>query len=348
MIRVGISGWRYGPWRGVWYPDGPPQRRELEFCARHFPTVEINGSFYSLQRPDHYTAWHRATPPGFVFAVKGSRYVTHFSAPERGRPLATLASGVLALARSSARYLQLPPTLVLRAVVGPGPSSRPAADDREALALAPGGTSALSARPLSIAPTRRAPLGRVPHASFVTTIYGAGASRHSVAVVVSERGKCRCCSIPLWDVSYAFTETPYLQALLDRAGRLGTSHPSLGRSSARSTSTSITTSMSGAVDALGLMRLLGLVWNLPTLAARRCRAIAGRPDARDAAAAAARHRRERVGKLRTGLHRVPRGRRAGDGAARPRHVRWRTAPGTLYDAVQHVPAVRRPTRHVDS
>ena len=77
MIRVGISGWRYGPWRGVWYPYGLAQRRELEFSARHFPTVEINGSFYSLQRPGYYKAWHRATPPGFVFAVKGSRYVAY-------------------------------------------------------------------------------------------------------------------------------------------------------------------------------------------------------------------------------------------------------------------------------
>ncbi len=66
MIRVGISGWRYGPWRGVWYPDGLAQRRELEFCGHHFPTVEINGSFYSLQRPGSYDAWYRATPPGFV------------------------------------------------------------------------------------------------------------------------------------------------------------------------------------------------------------------------------------------------------------------------------------------
>ena len=99
MIRVGISGWRYSPWRGVWYPDGLPQRRELEFCARHFPTVEINGSFYSLQRPEHYAAWHRATPPGFVFAVKGSRYVTHLLRLKNvEKPLANFfASGVLAL-----------------------------------------------------------------------------------------------------------------------------------------------------------------------------------------------------------------------------------------------------------
>ena len=114
MIRVGISGWRYGPWRGVWYSAGLAQRRELEFSARHFPTVEINGSFYSLQRPDSYKAWHRTTPPGFVFAVKGFRYVTHFlKLRDVERPLANFfASGVLALREKLSPFLwQLPPTL---------------------------------------------------------------------------------------------------------------------------------------------------------------------------------------------------------------------------------------------
>ena len=85
MIRIGICGWRYEPWRGVWYPEGLPQRRELEFCGWHFPTVEINGSFYSLQRPQYCEEWHRDTPPGFLFAVKGSRYLTHLrcASPEK-------------------------------------------------------------------------------------------------------------------------------------------------------------------------------------------------------------------------------------------------------------------------
>ena len=115
MTRIGISGWRYPPWRGVWYPEGLPQRRELEFCGRHFPTVEINGSFYSLQRPEHYAAWYRATPPGFVFAVKGSRYVTHLLRLRNvERPLANFfASGVLALGEKLGPLIwQLPPTLV--------------------------------------------------------------------------------------------------------------------------------------------------------------------------------------------------------------------------------------------
>lgn len=76
-IRIGISGWRYAPWRGPFYPPGLPQRAELEYAASHFPTIEINGSFYSLQRPESYAEWYAQTPPGFVFSLKGGRYITH-------------------------------------------------------------------------------------------------------------------------------------------------------------------------------------------------------------------------------------------------------------------------------
>jgi len=112
VIRVGISGWRYEPWRSVFYPEGLPQRRELEFCARHFPTVELNGSFYSLQRPEYYAQWHRATPPGFVFAVKGSRYITHMlRLTKMEKPLANFfASGILNLRDKLGPFLwQFPP-----------------------------------------------------------------------------------------------------------------------------------------------------------------------------------------------------------------------------------------------
>ena len=117
MIRVGISGWRYEPWRGVFYPDGLPQRRELEYCARHFPTVEINGSFYSLQRPEYYQDWYDQTPAGFVFAVKGSRYITHLrQLKDIGKPLANfLASGILNLREKLGPFLwQFPPMFTYR------------------------------------------------------------------------------------------------------------------------------------------------------------------------------------------------------------------------------------------
>ncbi|MBV9109686.1 MAG: DUF72 domain-containing protein [Gemmatimonadetes bacterium] len=74
---VGISGWTYPGWRRVFYPDGLAHRRELEYASRKMDSIEINGSFYSLQRPSSYTKWYDETPPGFVFAVKGSRFITH-------------------------------------------------------------------------------------------------------------------------------------------------------------------------------------------------------------------------------------------------------------------------------
>lgn len=98
-IRVGISGWSYAGWRGVFYPEGLARRRELEYASRKVDSIEINGSFYSLQRPTSYRRWYEETPPGFVFAVKGSRYITHMKKLKGvERPLANFfASGVLRL-----------------------------------------------------------------------------------------------------------------------------------------------------------------------------------------------------------------------------------------------------------
>jgi uncharacterized protein YecE (DUF72 family) len=76
-IRIGISGWRYKGWRGVFYPEKLPQRRELEFASRKFDTIELNGSFYSLQRPGSFSQWDAETPQDFTFSIKGSRYITH-------------------------------------------------------------------------------------------------------------------------------------------------------------------------------------------------------------------------------------------------------------------------------
>ncbi len=98
-IRIGISGWTYKPWRGVFYPPGLPQAKELEFAASRFPAIEINGTFYGLQRPAAFVDWASRTPADFVFAVKGSRYITHMlRLREPEVPLANfLASGVLRL-----------------------------------------------------------------------------------------------------------------------------------------------------------------------------------------------------------------------------------------------------------
>ena len=76
-LRIGISGWRYGPWRRVFYPPGLAQRRELEFASRQFNSIEINGSFYSLLDLSSWERWYSETPEAFVFSVKGSRFITH-------------------------------------------------------------------------------------------------------------------------------------------------------------------------------------------------------------------------------------------------------------------------------
>jgi uncharacterized protein YecE (DUF72 family) len=113
-IRIGISGWLYPGWRGVFYPKGLPQRRELEYASTHFPTVEINGTFYSAQPPECFRRWHAATPEGFVFAVKGSRFITHMKKLKDVEiPLANFfASGVLALGEKLGPILwQLPPQM---------------------------------------------------------------------------------------------------------------------------------------------------------------------------------------------------------------------------------------------
>lgn len=98
-IRIGISGWTYPGWRGDFYPRGLPARRELAFASRRFDTIEINGSFYSLQRPESYVKWRRATPAGFRFAVKGSRFITHNRKLRRAESAMAnfFASGVLRL-----------------------------------------------------------------------------------------------------------------------------------------------------------------------------------------------------------------------------------------------------------
>jgi uncharacterized protein YecE (DUF72 family) len=113
-VRVGLSGWRYREWRGRFYPRGLPQRRELEYVAGLFGSVELNGSFYSLQRPSSYERWAATVPDDFVFAVKGGRYITHL---KRLRDVDValanfFASGLLALGPKLGPVLwQLPPGL---------------------------------------------------------------------------------------------------------------------------------------------------------------------------------------------------------------------------------------------
>ena len=113
-VLIGTSGWRYAGWRGDFYPRGLRQRDELAYLSRALTSVEVNGSFYSLQRPSSYAAWAAQTPADFVFAVKGGRFITHMrQLLDVETALANFfASGVLALGSKLGPVLwQLPARL---------------------------------------------------------------------------------------------------------------------------------------------------------------------------------------------------------------------------------------------
>ncbi|MCK0195396.1 DUF72 domain-containing protein [Ancylobacter sp. 6x-1] len=76
-IRIGIGGWVFEPWRGSFYPDKLPQKRELEYAAQHLTSIEVNGTYYGSQKPESFARWHAETPDGFVFALKGPRFATN-------------------------------------------------------------------------------------------------------------------------------------------------------------------------------------------------------------------------------------------------------------------------------
>jgi len=111
-VRVGISGWTYAPWRGVFYPPKLPQHRELSHASSVLNSIEINGTFYSLHRPESFAKWAEATPDDFVFSVKGPQFITHIRRLKDAKvPLANfLASGLLRLGPKLGPLLwQLPP-----------------------------------------------------------------------------------------------------------------------------------------------------------------------------------------------------------------------------------------------
>ena len=118
IVRIGISGWRYARWRSVFYPKDLRQKDELAFAAEAFPSIEVNGTFYSLQSPTLFGRWEADTPDDFVFALKGPRYITHMLKLKNAEPALAnfFASGVLRLDRKLGPILwQLPPTLAFDA-----------------------------------------------------------------------------------------------------------------------------------------------------------------------------------------------------------------------------------------
>jgi uncharacterized protein YecE (DUF72 family) len=113
-IRIGMAGWRYDEWRGTFYPEDLAQRRELEFASRQLNSIELNGTFYSTQRPKSFQSWSKETPDDFVFAIKGSQFITHIRKLENVETALAnfLAQGMLCLGKKFGPILwQLPPNL---------------------------------------------------------------------------------------------------------------------------------------------------------------------------------------------------------------------------------------------
>ncbi|WP_225042150.1 DUF72 domain-containing protein [Xanthomonas campestris] len=191
-IRIGISGWRYARWRGTFYPTGLAQRRELAYAGRCFPSVEINGSFYSLQRPESYQSWHDETPDDFVFAVKGPRFVTHMKRlRDCEQALANFfASGVLRLGPKLGPILwQLPPTLRFDEAVLDAFFSALPRDTEAALALARKRDTTLMHGRTALSIDRKRPLRHaleMRHPSFCDPSCMKLLRKHKVGVVVAD------------------------------------------------------------------------------------------------------------------------------------------------------------------
>ncbi|RFF51421.1 DUF72 domain-containing protein [Xanthomonas campestris] len=191
-IRIGISGWRYARWRGTFYPTGLAQRRELAYAGRCFPSVEINGSFYSLQRPESYQSWHDETPDDFVFAVKGPRFVTHMKRlRDCEQALANFfASGVLRLGEKLGPILwQLPPTLRFDDAVLDAFFSALPRDTEAALALARKRDTTLMHGRTALSVDRKRPLRHaleMRHPSFCDPSCMKLLRKHKVGVVVAD------------------------------------------------------------------------------------------------------------------------------------------------------------------
>ena len=190
-IRIGISGWRYAPWRGVFYPHGLPHRRELEYASRAFPSIEINGTFYSLQRPERFQEWHDATPPGFVFAVKGSRFISHMKRlRDIEKPLANfLASGLVNLREKTGPFLwQFPPNFHFDADRLEAFFELLPRDAESALALARRRDARVKGR-CRLAIDRNRELRHaieIRHESFLDPAFVTLLRRHNIALVVAD------------------------------------------------------------------------------------------------------------------------------------------------------------------
>ncbi|MGE4133768.1 MAG: DUF72 domain-containing protein [Bdellovibrionales bacterium] len=116
-VYIGMSGWTHEPWRGSFYPKGLTHKKELEYASRKVNSIEINGTFYSLQKPHSFQKWYNETPDDFVFAVKGNQFITHVRRlKDVKEPLCNfMASGLLCLKEKMGPLLwQFPPNVMLK------------------------------------------------------------------------------------------------------------------------------------------------------------------------------------------------------------------------------------------
>ena len=190
-LRIGISGWTYKPWRGVFFPKGLVQKRELAFASRQVNAIEINGSFYSLQTPASYAKWYSETPDGFLFAVKCPRFITHIKRLRNiETPLANFfASGVLRLREKLGPLLwQFPPFFKFDAVRFTEFFNLLPRDTRSAATLARKHDNHLRASAWTRTDKNR-PLEHVVeirHPSFVSPDFIALLRKHRIGLVIAD------------------------------------------------------------------------------------------------------------------------------------------------------------------
>ncbi|MBP1126357.1 MULTISPECIES: DUF72 domain-containing protein [Pseudomonas] len=190
-IHIGISGWRYTPWRGDFYPEGLTQKRELQFASRAVNSIEINGSFYALQTPKRYAEWYADTPEGFMFSVKAPRYITHIlRLKDVHAPLANFfASGVLELKEKLGPILwQFPPSFKFDAPLFEAFLQQLPGDTQQAAALARQHEPRLNGKASMQAHGKRALRHAVEirHKSFAVPAFVKMLEKYGVALVVAD------------------------------------------------------------------------------------------------------------------------------------------------------------------
>jgi len=190
-IHIGISGWRYTPWRGGFYPQGLTQKRELQFASRAVNSIEINGSFYALQTPQRYAEWYADTPEAFMFSVKAPRYITHtLRLKDAHAAMANFfASGVLELKEKLGAILwQFPPSFKFDPALFEGFLKQLPTDTQQAAALARQHEPRLNGKASLQAHGKRALRHAVEirHKSFAEPAFVQLLEQHGVALVVAD------------------------------------------------------------------------------------------------------------------------------------------------------------------